>query len=355
MLQNTKMRVAVIGTYPPQKDGIGIYSSRLVEKMQQMGKEVKVFSFKGNGDEEKNVLGCLGKHNPFSYFAAAKKVHQFGPDKVIIHFEYVHFNLLFFPILLFMLKFFGYKVNLVMHTVAPYDRGWKAMVFKMIHLSLFLLTDKVFVHTTLAKEKLAKRSWTTPSISVVPLAIPDFPKTGKADKDGLLLFGFISEDKGIDIACKAVEGLDVKLTIAGTVNPYAMKKQYKYLEGVKRLCGKNITLINRYVDEKEKQRLFQNSAIILLPYRSIEQSAVLTEVWAYGKIPICSDIPSFKEEVDDRYGVLFKEGSAGNLRDKIDSLLHDNKKQHILLANIRKLAKKRSLSSCSRELIEKMA
>ncbi len=349
------MKVAIIGTYPPQKDGIGIYSSRIAEVLKRAEHKVRVFSFKGNerGDD---ILGCLSKHNPFSYISTAFKLHRFKPDKVLIQFEYVHYNLLFFPMLLLWLKLLGYKINFMVHTIAPYNKGWKAWVIRMVHLCLFLFTDKVFLHTQVAKQKLLQSTWIKPSIEVLPIAIPIRQVKQKLSGNQLMIFGFISSDKGIDLACKAVGGLDVKLTIAGTVNPYAMKKQYSYLKEIKQLVKgkKNITLINKYTSDKDKDALFRKTDFFLLPYRFIEQSAVMTEVWGYGKIPICSDIPSFKEEVKDKYGVLFKSGSVADLRQKIKRILGDKKKQQTLLLNINQLAKERSFAACSKQLVKCM-
>ena len=352
------MKIAIVGTYPPQKDGIGIYTSRYVEALRDQGHEVEVFSFKGNENIDNGVVGCLSRNNPFSYFSTALKIHRFNPDKVLIQYEYVHYNMLWFPKLLCWLKLLGHKINLMMHAVAPYERGWKAFVFKMVHLSLFLFVDRVFLHTQSAKASLLRKTWKKPKIEVVPIAIKPVSggkeASGKAGKN-LLSFGFISYDKGTDVLCKAMKGLpDVKLTISGSVSPYAMQKQHDYLEGIKGLCSgkKNINLINRYVSEKEKDEMFSKADFFVLPYRFIEQSAVLTEVWGYGKIPICSDVAGFREEIDGKYGVLFKQGDVESLRAAIQDIIKDSKKQKEILSNIEGLIKERSFSASALKLIE---
>ncbi len=346
------MSIAVIGTYPPQWVGIGMYSSKIVEAMGKAGHEVMVFSFKGN--EADGIEGCVRKNNPLSYILTALKIHKFKPDKVLIQYEYVHYNIIFFPILLCCLRMMGYKTNLMMHTIAPYDSGLKALVFRLIHLSIFTFTSSIFLHTTVAKDKLLKRTWIKRHVNIVPMAITKHKAAHKTKEAGkkLVCFGFISYDKGIDILCRAMEGVDAKLTIAGSVSPYAMKKQHDYLEEIKNLCkGKeNIRLVDRYISNEEKEELFGEADFFVLPYRFIEQSAVLTEVWGYGKIPICSDVEAFREIVGDKHGVLFKAGDEEDLREKIKGIIKDKGRQEELLGNITKLINERSFEKVSQKL-----
>jgi len=301
------MKIAVISTYPPQRDGIGIYSSRIVASLLK-NHEVQVFSFKGNA--QKNVHAILSKNNFFSYLALASKLNKFSPQKVLIQYEYLHYNLLFFPMLLFLLRIQGKKINLMMHTIAPYTSGWKKFVFNLIHLSIFTFTNRLFLHTNNARKKLLAMSWITPQISIVQHSIlPQATKQKKLSKKvKLLSFGFITPDKGIDIAINAVKGMDVSLNIVGSINPYAPKKQLQYFNHIKQMAkeASNVNLTSRFVTEQEKAKLFEEADFVLMPYRIIEQSGILTEVWGFNKIPVASDVAAFKEEIGISYGVLFK-------------------------------------------------
>ncbi|MDP7116553.1 MAG: glycosyltransferase [Candidatus Woesearchaeota archaeon] len=349
------MKIAVIGTYPPQRDGIGIYSKRYVEALQKRDQDVRVFTFKGN-ENGKEVEGCLRRNNVFSYIRTAFKLHAFKPEKVLIQYEYVHYNVAFFPMLLFLLWVLGHKINMFMHTVAPYEKGWKALIFRMVHLSLFLFAHHVILHTKIAKNKLLERTWVKPYISYLPIAIKDQhvkPRLSKSTAK-LLSFGFISYDKGIDLLCEAVKGLQgVSLTICGSVSPYAMKKQKIYAEKIGKICEgrKNITYIDRFVSDQEKEDLFRSADFVVLPYRFIEQSAVLTEVWGYKKIPICSDVAAFKQELADKYGILFSNEDSGDLRNKITALLKNKGRQKQLLSHIEMLVKKRNFEASAEKLL----
>ena len=357
-----EMKIAVIGTYPPQKDGIGIYNSRIVASLLKKGHDVRVFSFKGN--EQKNVQAVLSKNNPFSYVNLFLKLNKWNPERILIQYEYLHFNVLFFPLLLFLLKVHGKKLNVIMHTVAPYTSGWKKFAFDLVHLSFFIFTDKLFLHTQNAKRKLlfmCKYPRIKPKICVVPISVQERnanPKKLNKRKVKLLMFGFITPDKGVDIAISAVNGLrNVSLKIVGSINPYSPKEFRAYLNKIKFMANaaKNVQFMEKYATESEKDRIFSEADFILLPYRFIEQSAILTEIWSFRKIPVASDIPAFREEIGNSYGILFAGEEPAALRSRIDSLVRRPAFRKKLLSNISRLAKERSFDATAERIIQLMS
>ena len=270
-----KMKIAVIGAYPPQRDGIGIYSSRLVAALLKKGYDVQVFSFKGN--EQKNVHAILSKNSPFSYLNLSFKLNKWAPERILIHYEYLHFNFLFFPLLLFVLKTRGKKLNVIMHTVAPYTSGWKKFAFNLLHLSMFVFTDKLFLHTRNAEKKLLCMYTYTSikhKICVVPLSVQKKsvkPKKLNSRKINLLMFGFITPDKGADIAISAVKGMqNATLKLVGSMNPYSPKKHRAYLNKIRSMANasKNVQFMEKYATEPEKARLFQKQISSFCPIGS---------------------------------------------------------------------------------------
>jgi glycosyltransferase involved in cell wall biosynthesis len=247
-----------------------------------------------------------------------------------------------------------------MHTIASYKDIFRSTIFFLIHLSIFLFSNQIFVHTKNASKKLKDVMAFNRPIKVIQLPIPIRKekkyKIGK--KKRILSFGFITSDKGIDLLCKAAPLLrDFEIVISGTLNPYAQEKQKEFLESIKDYDKRNVNIkfINRFVSEKEKEELFISSDFVVLPYRIIEQSAVLTEVWSYQKIPICSDVPSFREEIGkDQFGVLFESENPVNLATKIKSLAKNEKKQKIIISNIKKLISKRNFSKIADKYISEI-
>ena len=359
------MKIGIISTYPPYKCGIAVAcTEKIVKEYEKEGHSVTVYSFKGYDYQANFVKPILDNRNPLSYIRAASLISQARFDRLWIEYEYTFYNRLFFPFFLAMLRLHGVKTNLRMHTIVPYTDLLKGGLFKLYPSFMFLFVSRVFLQTEIARSKLLKLSFVRPAISVIPLPIPlaaaKFGRHTIPHKGiNLLLFGFITSDKGIDIAIKAFGGVGrIFLNIVGSVNPRSMKKQFLYFDGIKRdVAGyRNITLVDRFVSEEEKLAFFAQADFILLPYRFIEQSAVLTEIWAMGKIPVSSDIPPLKEALDGgRYGVLFKAEDKDDLRAQVLSIAADKKRQEALLENIRSLVKERAFVKTVKKYLDEMA
>ncbi|MCP3682772.1 MAG: glycosyltransferase [bacterium] len=348
------MRIAIISTYPPQKDGIGIYAGHFADSFEKLGNFVRVISFQNYEYKDNRVKPFLKKHNPFGYLKTALFIKNMKFDTVIIQHEYLIYNYFWLPLMMALLKLFRIKVNLVVHTVIPYEDFVKKNIFRLIHSFTFLFTDKIFVHTENARKHLQRKTFVRKKTIVLPIPIdkknvkPEMPKDSK-----VLSFGYAAHDKGIDIACNAVEGTDIKLKIVTSINPKLLKEK-KYLEKIKELAEKNnnITLVQRFVSEKEKEELYKETDFCILPYRFIEQSAVLTDVWGFYKIPVCSDVRAFKEEVNDKYGVLFTKEDPEDLRKQLQAIIKDKDKQKKLLDNITKLVEERNFDAVAKDYME---
>jgi glycosyltransferase involved in cell wall biosynthesis len=224
-----------------------------------------------------------------------------------------------------------------------------------------MFTDKVFVHTQNAKNKLLSNTLIKKPVETVahPILIRNTkPKTYTKGKLKLLCFGFIVWDKGIDVAVKAFGGVkNVSLTIVGSVPQTAMRKQHLFLERIKALTAKyrNVKLINRFVSEEEKAGFYAQCDFVVMPYRFVEQSGIIAEAWSFQRIPICSDIKSLREDTENgRYGILFKAEDVSDLKNKTLTLAKDQKKQKKILTNIKQVIKDRDFDKLSKEFLKRL-
>lgn len=361
MFKNSTMRLAIVSTYPPKRCGIGIYTKRLAGALSKHN-IVKVISFKNFNYKDKKVVPILRKNDVFSYFKAVDYIKKQKFNKVLIEYEYLFYNPFFFLIFLLLLKIKikNIKINLEMHTVVPYTDFIKKSIFTLYHSVMLLFVDKVIMHSKTAKKKLLNRTLVKKKIVVLPMPIlvkkPRFKKL-KHKKKILACFGFVNIDKGFDIAVKAFGGMKgLTLKIVGIVNPNSMKKQFVHYDKIKQEAKKfnNIIIIDRFVNKKERDSLFKEADFFILPYRFIEQSAVLTHVWAYEKIPICSDIKPLKEQING-CGVLFKSEDPHDLRKKFVNINNDKKRQKRIINNIKKLIKERGSENYSKRLLSVLA
>lgn len=345
------MKTAIISTFPPRKCGIGIYTKRL---RNSLDKEMPVLSLKEHKYPDRNVIGILDS-GLNSFLKAADYLKKQKIESVLIEHEYAFYNKIYFLFFLFLMRINGIKTTLEVHTIVSYDDFIKKNIFRIYNFKMFLLCNKIIVHTEYAKKRLLGAGFFKNKIKIIPLAIPDYKKLDrkKTSEIKLLCFGFIWYDKGTDIAVRAFGGVDgIKLKIVGSINPSATEKQRKFFDNIKKMAKqyKNIEVIDRFVTDEEKEKLYAEADFIVMPYRMISQSAVLTEVWSHGKIPIVSDLAPLKEEVKDKYGILFKSRDAQDLKKVTMEISKDRKKQEIIKKNIQKLAEKRSFKETAKAI-----
>ena len=278
----------------------------------------------------------------------------------MIQHEYSIYSLAWFPLFLFFLRMLDQNTTLVIHTVAPKKGLLKTAYIVLFHSWTGFLCTRIVVHTEESRQKFLRTTLCNAGVEVVPLAnaapARHKPRKFDAKKVELLCFGFLTPEKGFDVAIDAVKGLkNARLTVAGDVYPVPKQKDldFKKLLKEKSRGVKNVRFVNKFLSDEKRNKLFEKTDFFLLPYRSISQSAVLSEAWSNGKIPVCSDLPAFREEIgNDKYGVLFRTGDAGDLRKKIEELVRNGKKREKVLANVKRLAKQRSFEALAKRYLQ---
>jgi glycosyltransferase involved in cell wall biosynthesis len=80
-----------------------------------------------------------------------------------------------------------------------------------------------------------------------------------------------------------------------------------------------------YIPHEELPALLATADMFLLPYRSIDASAVLSMVLPYGKPIIASRLGIFKESVEQEgYGILVNPQDPKNLAESLKMILTDD-------------------------------
>ncbi len=356
------MKIAVISTYPPDECGIGIYTKNLVEALLKSGATVEVITFQGYNYTDKYVKPILRKNSLGTYVQAANYIKRNNFDRILIQHEFPFYNIFYFQVMLLLLKLSGKKVNVTIHTIPPYTDFFKKSAIRILHSVILFFSDQIILHTNYARKKLVKSTFIMKPVRIMHIPVNKSvlkpQKILPKKKVNVLCFGFIGYEKGLDIACEALGGLrNVKLTIAGRVHPRFVAQQSAFLGKIKDYARKfrNIKLINSFIPDKQKISLFRKCDFVLLPYIFIEQSAVLTEAWSYYKIPICSNIPAFLEELEgETYGINFKSENPAELRKTILKIASDVDKQRSILKNIGRINKERSFESIAKRYLREL-
>lgn len=277
-------------------------------------------------------------------FSKVIKVLKSGYKNIII-------QQAFLPIVLIGLLFtrtHDKKVYIFIYSDILNGRGFKKRIYRLIY--------------KLAYNKISGIITTMPELAYIyqkkSLIISDYFNRKIKDKSKIYTYdigvlGLINKWKDVEAVVAAFMGTKFKVLIAGF---FSSNERYTKLSETIKSC-KNITLINKYLEENEYEKLLMSSKYILLPYNNVNyrSSGVFFEA-LYGLKPlIVSSAPPFFKAVNDKgLGYQYSK-SPIELFDK----LNDNRTYDLIVENIKnfleekdKREKERILSFFCKEILK---
>jgi glycosyltransferase involved in cell wall biosynthesis len=85
-------------------------------------------------------------------------------------------------------------------------------------------------------------------------------------------------------------------------------------------CRKQITWQNDYIAEADVPGLFENTDILVLPYRRIDQSGVLLQAFRFGLPIVATRVGAFEDYVTAERGELCSPNDVASLRAAVERL-----------------------------------
>jgi glycosyltransferase involved in cell wall biosynthesis len=156
------------------------------------------------------------------------------------------------------------------------------------------------------------------------------PKKIKLPEKYILFFGRISKYKGLDVLMNAFDKVkyeldDHYLVVAGEGNIP------KDLEGKEK-----VIYINKYLSPSELVYLVKNCKFVIAPYTDSTHSGVIMTAYNFSKPVIASMVGGMSEVVlNNKTGLLFKNGDVDELADHLYYLCHDSAKLQELSDNVK--------------------
>lgn len=221
------------------------------------------------------------------------------------------------------------RLVLTIHNVYPHDMDdVRKRSYNERFRKACSLIDAFIVHTKISKEDVIREfGLSAEKVHVCchgvfePKGITissDFRKDGKLH---ILQFGGQSYYKGTDLLVDAVCKLDeerkkrLETHIVGSISQsFLTELKAKDIDSI-------ITWKAYFLTDEELYQEINAADLIVLPYRNISQSGVLLLSIFFGKLIICSDLPSFKETMHGDEGIglddclFFKSEEANSLRE----------------------------------------
>lgn len=354
------MKTVYIGTYPPRRCGIGTFTQNLLKAMS--GKDdspdnkkgffvVAMNDFDQEYDYPEEVVFTIRQENQRDYQEAAEYINLSGADCCILEHEFGIFggrNGVYILSLLHRLKI---PLIVTLHTVLKtpsYDQKeilqricrTANRVVVMSHHAVEFLEDIYDV----PKEKIAYIEHGVPDYK---FSQPEAKKEFKLDKRKVLLtFGFVSRNKGIETAIKALPEVvkkhpEVLYVVLGKTHPHVLHyvgEEYRnyLIQLVSELdLENNVVFIDKFASQPELFKYLYAADIYLTPYLNEAQITSGTLSYAVGVgCPVVSTPYWHAVELlaDDR-GILFDFSNHAQLADILIDLLDHAEKRLRLSRN----------------------
>lgn len=220
---------------------------------------------------------------------------------------------------------FGRKLVMTVHNVMPHDRDDPAIRSGL--LTAYQLPDYLIVHTRRTADQLIKDFGVEEErivllehgINQIPLieinqVAKSRAETGVTETERLVVFfGAVMPYKGVDILLDAaVEPCwSARLLIAGRCGDSVYGAKLR--EQIDSHPNKDrIVWDNRYLTEEEVASVLLAADVLVMPYRSIDQSGVLFAALKYGLPVVAFDVGSLKDYLIDGVGRIIAEGDVSS-------------------------------------------
>lgn len=318
-------KACLVGPAYPYRGGIAHFSSLLAAEFSS-DHDVLVVNFKRlypsflfpgktQFDESGQPLTVASERvidslDPTSFWRAARKIARFGPDIVVFQWWHPFFAVAYASIVFFLKRMrpeSSAGVVYVCHNVMPHESSPVDRALIKVGLGQ---VGSFLVQSREDKTHLAglkKRA----NVRVNPLPSYGFFNRGAYTKararaelgvDGrvVLFFGYVRPYKGlgvlIDAFARALERMDGVLYIVGEI--YEGKE--RYLAQLKDLgIEDRVRVIDRYVPDEEVEKYFAACDLVVLPYVSATQSAVVQIAYGFDRPVVVTAVGGLPDVVEN--------------------------------------------------------
>ncbi len=333
-----RKKIIIIGPAYPYRGGPAAYVSYLYHTLSSKF-DVKIFNytllypgflFPGTTqyDESKSITlkvpneRLINSISPFNWFKTAAKLKKEKADLVIFDWWQPFFGPCHFTISLLLKKQYKGRILFITENFISHESRFIDSFLTRLGLSnadIFLALSEA-VSSELKKISSKRKIYRS---TLPPFDCYSTEHNYNRDSSRkelnissndkvLLFFGYVRKYKGLDLLISALpEALkqipELKLLIVGEF----YDEVSSYIDQIEKLGLKdNIILVNKFVPNEEVGKYYNASDVLVLPYRSATQSAVLNVAYSFGKPVIASNVGGLSECIKDNFtGIIVEPGS----------------------------------------------
>ena len=374
-MQNRKLRVGVVTTYPPGRGSLNEYAFHFVRALEKKQEVAEVILFvdelpageqykanpvdvqpgvltNGNGTDHASAplrfIPCWQFNNSLNSWRILRAAQQSKPDVVIFNIQFASFGDRKIPAALglmapALLRLCGVPTVALLHnimeTVDLKSAGFakSALLERLIRLVGWVITNILLranlVAVTIPKYvEILEARYGAQNVLLAPhgsFASETLPPSFDLPQGPLqiMTFGKFGTYKRVETLVEAFHMLQMKhstaleLVIAGTNSPNAPS----YLENVaKQYADVPNVRYTGYVSEEDVPTIFNEAAAVVFPYSSTTgSSGVLHQAGEYGKAVVLPQIGDLAELISEEgyTGEFFNPSDPQSLADAIDRII----------------------------------
>jgi glycosyltransferase involved in cell wall biosynthesis len=328
------VKICIIGPTYPYRGGISHYTTLLVKHLEAAGHQVKLYSytrqyprflFPGKTDKDPSAttlrVPCeyiVDPIQPLSWWRVYRRIRRDAPDLLILQWWVPYWTPSLAAISWLIKRRTKIKLVYVCHNVTPHEES--GTLDHRLAWVVLRRGDAFIVHSEQDRRKLLAllrrpQVWRTnlPTYEVLRQLTDSSEQISSIrsalkleGKQLLLFFGFVRPYKGLEYLIQALplvrEKLpDVHLLIVGEF--WTGKQAYlAYAEqaGV----VEHISIVDQYVPNEDLPAYFAAADVVVLPYVTATQSAVVQLAFGFGKPVITTRVGGLHEVVQDGYNGL---------------------------------------------------
>jgi glycosyltransferase involved in cell wall biosynthesis len=347
------MKIALIGTYPPRKCGIGTFTNNLLKAIaantdhHDLASVAQVIAIDEDGQDyeyPEEVKLTIRQNRQRDYVIAAKQINYSDADVCILEHEFGIFGGDDGVFILSLIHRLDLPLIVTLHTVLNDPSYTQRSIIEDIgnRAARIVVMSKRAVDflTDIYNIPLEK-------IDYIEHGVPDFNKVSSADikkkfnfedRKILLTFGLISRNKGIETVINALPDVvqkypELLYIISGKTHPEVVKysgEEYRsFLQRLVKEHGleKNVFFNNAFLSEEKLFEYLTASDIYITPYLNEAQitSGTLSYAVGVGSAVVSTPYWHAQEILDKGRGRLFGFKNSFQLSNVILELLDDEK------------------------------
>ncbi len=322
------MKICVVGPTYPYRGGIAHYTTLLVRHLRAAQHTTRFYSytrqyprwlFPGKTDKDPSATplreDCeyvLDPTNPLTWWRLCRRIRADNPDIVLLQWWVPYWTPSLTMISRWLKKHTRARIVYICHNVVPHDGG--GFLDRRFAMTVLRSGDAFIVHS---EQDLHRLHALLPGVQAYRTQLPTYAALAERgdttaserirqqlgiapDVAVIMFFGFVRPYKGLEYLIQAMP-LVLRQRKAHLIVVGEFWTSPEFYERYAREYGvaDAVTLINRYVPNEELGPFFELADVVVLPYISATQSAVVQLAYGFGMPVITTRVGGLHEVVHD--------------------------------------------------------